>query len=78
MRDVVTVSDMFRVADKAAAATPKRGRRRPSPVETLRVHAEVWEHALDLAGGDVRRLLVEHASSVVVLNHPTPMRRAQS
>jgi hypothetical protein len=63
------VSESFRLAESAAVARRKTGRAsRNGLVTSIRVDRRVWRAALDLAGGDAARLVVESATSVTVLN----------
>jgi hypothetical protein len=43
-------------------------RRRPEPVEATRPHPAAWDAALELAGGDKRRLRTLPDGSVRVIN----------
>jgi hypothetical protein len=54
----------------AAMATP-RASRRPGPVTTTRVNAQVWALALSYARGDARRITEREPMSVLVVNRPS-------
>jgi hypothetical protein len=55
-----------------AVARKRHYRRKPTPslVVVKRVHPDAWRFALDLAGGDRRRLRVLPDASVLVINKP--------
>lgn len=44
-------------------------RRRPEPVKVLTVDPRVWQHALSLADGNVRRMILVSSSEVIVSNN---------
>jgi len=64
------MNDQFRVADKAAAASRKRSRRRALPVTVTPVNPRVMNATRKLAGGDARRLRVLGPDEVLVENQP--------
>jgi hypothetical protein len=41
-----------------------------SPVNVTKAHPMAWEHALELAGGDVSRCVPQDDGSVIIYNHP--------
>jgi hypothetical protein len=52
----------------AAAKREKRPRRRTEPARTVRVDSLALKVALDLAGGDLRRIRIISATEVQVRN----------
>ena len=63
----------FRVHSRAAGKTARRSPRpRSGKVRTPDVHPLAWAKALELAGGDVRRLKVVSYNTVITLNNPRP------
>ena len=71
----MSTSSSFALHTLAAGRTRRRGGHRSSAVTVTRVDRAVWRCALDLAGGDSRRLRVASAAEVLVLNSP-PRRHA--
>jgi hypothetical protein len=69
------VSDTGLIVHRSAALRWRPGKPRQAPVITARVNEEVWATALDLAEGDIHRLVIIDAGNVLVLNRP---RRRQS
>lgn len=60
------VRDSFRTSVRSATPSRRVGGR--SPVTVVQVHPEVWQTALGLARGEVRRLQVLDSTAVLVLN----------
>jgi hypothetical protein len=69
------VSAQFRVHGYAAARRRSRRPPAPSPVTREQVPEIVMLTALELAGGDRRRIRVLGATTVLVVNQPKGARR---
>lgn len=54
------------MARRTRLTPPPRTEVEPAPVEHIKVDPVVWQQALELAGGDVKRIQVRSASEVVV------------
>ena len=63
------MADAYRLHRSAAVRWQPR-RPRTAPVIITRVDEDVWATALDLADSDTRRLQVQDAETVLVLNRP--------
>ena len=68
------VSGHFRL-HRTAALRKRPGPLRRQPVQTIRVVTAVWAKALELADGDIRRLMVIDPGTVLVLNNPKRRRQ---
>lgn len=73
VRDAVTlhpetVTKAETLAKESQAKRRKPPSRRKNPVSKTKVHPEVWQKALALAGKDRSRLVVESPTSVLVRN----------
>lgn len=62
----MTVRDSFQVTADAAGKHPRTRRTRSAEVVVSRVDARVWATALELAEGDVSRLIVRSETAVTV------------
>jgi hypothetical protein len=64
------VSAAHRVHGLAAGRYPHRRPPRPQPVTVTTVNPAAMAKALELAGGDARRLEIRNKRTVIVLNNP--------
>jgi hypothetical protein len=64
------MTSAHRVHRLGAVRTPRLRAKGSQPVTTITVSPAVMAEALRLAGGDARRIRIESATSVVVVNQP--------
>lgn len=67
-----TVKKAAELAEQADAKVHRirTGHQTRSTVHHLKIDHRVWSTALELAGGDAKRITVVHEGEVIVHNHP--------